>query len=597
MSKGQILYNNNSGVPTSSGDLRFDDSTVFPNSRVDTVNLYASNEIIVNGQIGIATANPRTELEVSGYTILEGQGSDSQVNNKFGLNGSFDTLSITSPNGIGTGGRMSIFFGLASVTNYPIARIVAGDVYGRTTLAFQTGENQRLVERMRIDTNGYIGIGTPSPQYMLDVNGMAHITNNVFLNGESILYRNYTIPRPTTGTLYLNFSNVGSTSTTIDIQLSLSSTTSLNDSTMSKFTAFLSGYKGKGTGLYINNISVQTNGTGFFGPYNINTNTYDISGLSIQIDYINSPTAAAVNYTAYGPGAYKITQINITPSALVAAAPAAVAPDPPTNVQATGSPGQASVSWSAPTNNGGSDIVGYKVSWNGGSKIATSTSTTITGLNNGTTYTFTVIAVNTVGDSTGANSNSIFLASSPDPPTGVSAVRGNGQASLSWSAPANNGGVSITDYLVTYNGGSTTTGGTSITITGLSNGTPYTFTVSARNSVGSSLGTNSNSVTPATVPGQPQNFTAEALGSGNVRFSWSAPASNGGAEITRYFVAVPYPTGGYLSTDVGLVYTYVISDPTKAGNLNMGRVVSYEMAAGNSVGRGPVQYSNVVLIT
>jgi hypothetical protein len=81
----------------------------------------------------------------------------------------------------------------------------------------------------------------------------------------------------------------------------------------------------------------------------------------------------------------------------------------------------------------------------------------------------------------------------------ISPVAGNGQVALSWSAP-DNGGSSITGYTVKYSNGTvittTAAGTTSYTVTGLTNGTSYTFIVIANNSVGSSLPNSSPSATP-----------------------------------------------------------------------------------------------------
>ena len=88
----------------------------------------------------------------------------------------------------------------------------------------------------------------------------------------------------------------------------------------------------------------------------------------------------------------------------------------------------------------------------------------------------------------------------PDAPTAVSATAGNAQATVSFTAPSNNGGATITGYTVTSNPGSFTASGSSspITVSGLTNGTAYTFTVVATNSVGNSTASDpSNSVTPS----------------------------------------------------------------------------------------------------
>jgi hypothetical protein len=86
----------------------------------------------------------------------------------------------------------------------------------------------------------------------------------------------------------------------------------------------------------------------------------------------------------------------------------------------------------------------------------------------------------------------------PGAPTGVSAAAGNGQAIITFTAPSNNGGAPITSYTVTSSGGQAASGSSSpVTVTGLTNGTAYTFTVTATNSAGTGAASSpSNSVTP-----------------------------------------------------------------------------------------------------
>lgn len=126
------------------------------------------------------------------------------------------------------------------------------------------------------------------------------------------------------------------------------------------------------------------------------------------------------------------------------------------------------------------------------------------GLTNGSTYTFKIAAINSIGTGPQSNETSpglIYVA--PGAPTGVSGVAGDTEVVLSWTAPVSNGGRAITKYIVTpYIGATAQTPvdsvgtGTTKTITGLTNGTAYTFKVQANNTLYSAYSTASAPVTP-----------------------------------------------------------------------------------------------------
>ena len=129
-------------------------------------------------------------------------------------------------------------------------------------------------------------------------------------------------------------------------------------------------------------------------------------------------------------------------------------------------------------------------------------------LTNGTTYYFVVKAGNDGGISAASNEASATPATVPGTPTQVSAVAGNGQATVTFMAPSDNGGSAITGYLVSASPGNVVMTGTTspITITGLTNGVQYTFTVKAINSAGeSSLSDESNMVMPKASESQNEN--------------------------------------------------------------------------------------------
>ena len=92
-----------------------------------------------------------------------------------------------------------------------------------------------------------------------------------------------------------------------------------------------------------------------------------------------------------------------------------------------------------------------------------------------------------------------FGLEAPDSPTGVSASAGDSQATVSFTAPSDVGGDPITGYRVQSNDGIGASGSSSpITVTGLTNGTSYTFNVWAINDYGySSPSDASGSVAPA----------------------------------------------------------------------------------------------------
>jgi predicted phage tail protein len=249
-------------------------------------------------------------------------------------------------------------------------------------------------------------------------------------------------------------------------------------------------------------------------------------------------------------------------------------PGPPTGLTATPGSAQVSLSWIPPASDGGAEIIGYDVylgtSSHGesavpvNSSLITATGYTVTGLTNGTTYYFAVDAVNDAdlhsAASAEASATPVSPTTAPGSPSGLTATAGNAQVSLSWTAPASDGGAQITSYDI-YDG---TTGnvkttapvasskGTSVTVKNLANGTTYYFKVAAVNTVGVGPASSAASATPAaavTKPAPPTGLTATP-GHGRVILSWTAPGSDGGAGISGYLIYQGISPGGEAGTPV-----------------------------------------------
>lgn len=287
----------------------------------------------------------------------------------------------------------------------------------------------------------------------------------------------------------------------------------------------------------------------------------------------------AVN--ALGRGPESPVSNDVTPAGL---------PGAPTGVLAVVN-GAASVqvSWQAPAANGGAPITGYTVtSTPAGATVnaaANATSATVSGLTVGTAYTFNVAAINKVGTGPASQvSGSVVAARLPGAPANVTAVSGNLSATVTWTAPADNGFSPISSYRVTTQPATSTTTGhggqTTATVTGLANGTAYTFLVTAVNAVGAGpLSTPSAPVSPATTPGAPGNVVAQLAGDAAVKVTWSAPASNGGSPVTGYTVT---------SSPDGLTATVdgAATSATVPG-LAVGTTYTFTVRAANAKGTGP----------
>lgn len=219
-----------------------------------------------------------------------------------------------------------------------------------------------------------------------------------------------------------------------------------------------------------------------------------ITGLSSDTDY---------TYTVVATNNYGASSASSASSAVRAR----TVPKEPAITSVTAGNLNASVAFTTPFT-GGSAITGYTVTSSPGNLTATGSSSplVVSGLTQGTSYTFTVQATNVNGNSISSDpSSSVTAITVPGAPTSVTATAGaagSGQATISFTAPASNGGSAITQYRVTSSPGNITATGasTSITISGLTLGSSYTFTVEAQNAAGYGAASSaSNSITASVV--------------------------------------------------------------------------------------------------
>jgi titin len=189
-------------------------------------------------------------------------------------------------------------------------------------------------------------------------------------------------------------------------------------------------------------------------------------------------------------------------------------PAPPTKVTVAAGQAQLNVSWPNPTTD--KPVTGFRIQYSTNSNFTssttvdtntTATSKIFTGLANGTTYYFKVAAISTVGTGSYSAAGSATTFSAPGAPTAVAITRGIRSLSVTFKAPAANGGSAITGYTIQYATHSdfsdavTVTGSTAkTTITGLADNTTYYVRAYAANAVGTSAASVSASERTSALP-------------------------------------------------------------------------------------------------
>ena len=312
-----------------------------------------------------------------------------------------------------------------------------------------------------------------------------------------------------------------------------------------------------------------------------------VTGLTNGSGYtFKAVTNSTANSTAVS-SAVSIPTSSVTP---------AKAPDAPSGLEVTAGTGKVTVAWTEPSSNG-STILSYTVQAYdaAGNAVAGATCTVnspaltcdvSTNLVAGSNYTFKVTATSAAGTSAASSASpSAAVNAVPSAPLAVTAAAGNASATVSWNPPANSNGSAVTGYTATaYTAGNIASGTctaiapeTTCLISGLANGVPYTFKVTATNGIGTSGASDpSAAATPSTIPNAPTNVVA-AMGDASATISFIAPTNNGGSNVLSYTVTsnpgnftctVNAPATSCNVTELtnGTPYTFTVSATNKNGN-------------------------------
>jgi fibronectin type 3 domain-containing protein len=247
-------------------------------------------------------------------------------------------------------------------------------------------------------------------------------------------------------------------------------------------------------------------------------------------------------------------------------------PAPPTGLSAQAGNARVTLSWNVTAN---ATTYNLKRSTSSGGPYATiqagitGTSATDSGLTNGTSYYYVVSGVDVGGEGGNSAEASATPVGAPAAPTGLVASGRNTQVLLTWNIST--GAVSYTVKRGAASGGPYTTIASGLTLTtltdtGLTNGTSYFYVVSATNAGGESPNSSEASATPNAGVNAPANLTATP-GNAQIVLAWSPVTGANSYTVLRSVKAGgPYatiaPAAGPTYTDLGLTngvaYYYVV---------------------------------------
>ena len=331
---------------------------------------------------------------------------------------------------------------------------------------------------------------------------------------------------------------------------------------------------------------------------NTNSSTTNYSQTGLSAATTRHYRVSAINAEGTGPVS------NVASTRTGAGVPGA----PSGLVAARKGQSQIDLIWTAPSDDGGSEVTGYRIEFskNGGQSwlvlvnntASAATTYSDTGLSPGTSRHYRVSAINAEG--TGPASNIAHASAGitiPGAPTNLTAAaQGQTRIALFWAAPSDSGGAAVTGYRieVSENAGLgwgvlvQNTGSTSTTHshTGLAAGTTRHYRVSAINAAGIGPASNvAQATTGASAPDAPTELKAKANGTSQIDLSWTAPANDGGSPIIGYRIQASSdqePGWFTLADNTGSAATLY-----SHANLSPASTWRYRVQATNAMDRSP----------
>ncbi|MEI6796963.1 MAG: fibronectin type III domain-containing protein, partial [Methanomassiliicoccales archaeon] len=322
------------------------------------------------------------------------------------------------------------------------------------------------------------------------------------------------------------------------------------------------------------------------------------------------PGILTVRVTGVTPGAEYLFWVMATnvvgdsPISNILAATPYTTPGAPRLDSASAGRQQVTLTWSAPSHDGGSPLIGYKVFFGTdaptqqfeGMLSSSVRTVNVTGLTAGLVYHFAVKAVNVAGDGVLSNELTATPYTIPGAPVLDMATAGNTLVTLSWTAPSDTGSTLLLGYKLYYGMSTPDTqfgnlfpiSVNSASVTDLTPGVLYHFAVKAVNAAGDSLPSNSLPATPYTWSDPPALQSADG-GVLHVTLNWTEPSYTGSSSITGYkiFFGTTSPNeqfGGVMAPSArsvnvtglqtGVVYQFAVKAVNVAGDSALSNVKS-----------------------